>query len=352
MKTNTIKASVLFLSLSASPMAFSLGVTSSADLMGFTGFLTMLLNVALALFPLLIVIGLVNLTYYIYKGKRLALQASFSENIAIASSINPADFNKRNSRASNLPPPPMREQLLTEPAPKRRPRMIYPDNYAFLDKYTDIKNSYLRVSNLYARIRNSDMSQMLKTRADELKASSERTIDTLRSLDKVAPATEKSVSEAQSKLSAVIESLSGVIESYQSVMNAEFDSIKIPDTYEQQDELEKLRAEGKVLLARIQADSNFDVSEDKFRLDKIVNERLDQVWLDYTSAKSKYYKAASPKTLLITDQRASQDPDAALINVFTEIKSIYNDIEFTINSKQRDSAMSDLAANKNYFENR
>lgn len=351
MKTNIIRMSIFLSALSASGIASSLSTVYSTDLMGFTGFLNVLLHIGIALAPLFVVIGLINLTHYIYIGKRQNKQTSFSENMPVATSISSNDSQKRSNRASSLAPPPIRNSETDDLQPHRE-RVPFQAHLTFLNSYDGIKKNHARIVNLHARIKNSDMSAMLKTRADELKASSDKAIDALRSIDKVAPATDKNVSDANLKLVSVIDALSGVVEQYQEVMSSEFDNIKIPDTYKQQDELEKLRAEGRALLARIQNDSNFDTSEDRFRLDKIVNERLDQVWRDYTAAKRKHYAAPPSNRLLITDQRSSQDPDAALDTVFNEIKSIYSDIEIGVRSSQRDTTMKELMVNKNYFENR
>lgn len=356
MKNNTIKAALMLSGLSASPIASSLSTVYATDLMGFTGFLNVVLHVAIALAPLFVAIALIHIVHYLYKGKSVKTLASASESMPIATSTNRRTFDRNQSRASKLAPPPIRveEELEDVIGHKAAPdyKVPFPKNYAFLVEYPDLKRSYAQAVSLHARIKNSDMSLMLKHRADGLKATAEKTIDTLRSIHKVAPVAENSISNASGKLSDVIKALSEIIESYQEAMNVEFDKIKISDTFEQQDELEQLRKEGLLLLEKIKNDASFDISEDKFRLDKIVNERLDQVWRDYTAAKRKYYAPAENEALLITDQRSSQDPDAALNNVFLEIKSIYSDIELGVKTKQKEMTMRDLMANKNYFESR
>ncbi len=343
--------------LSASPIASSLSTVYATDLMGFMGFLNVVLHVAIALAPLFIALALIHIVHYVYKGKPAKTLASASESMPVATSINQRAFDKNQSRASKLAPPPMRveeevEDEVGNAVASTDRSTAFPSKYAFLIEYPDIKLSYSRVVNLHSRIKNSDMSLMLKHRADGLKATAEKTIDTLRSIHKVAPVAENSISNASGKLSDAIKALSEIIESYQDAMNVEFDKIKISDTFQQQDELEHLRKEGLLLLDKIKNDASFDISEDKFRLDKIVNERLDQVWRDYTAAKLKYYAPAPNEALLITDQRSSQDPDAALNNVFLEIKSIYSDIELGVKTKQKEMTMTNLMANKNYFESR
>lgn len=357
MKNNAIKAAVMLSALSASPIASSLSTVYATDLMGFTGFLNVVLHVAIALAPLFVAIALIHIIHYIYKGKSIKALASASESMPVATSINQRTFDRNQSRASKIAPPPMRveedsKDEVSDKATEPDYKSPFPKNYAFLVEYPDIKRSYAKVVSLHARIKNSDMSLMLKHRADGLKSTAEKTIDTLRSIHKVTPVAENSISNASGKLSDVTKALSEIIESYQEAMNVEFDKIKISDTFEQQDELEQLRKEGLLLLDKIKNDASFDISEDKFRLDKIVHERLDQVWRDYTAAKRKYYAPAPNEALLIADQRSSQDPDAALNNVFLEIRSIYSDIELGVKTKQKEMTMRDLMANKNYFESR
>lgn len=351
MKNNTIKAAVTLLALSASPMASSLSTVYATDLMGFTGFLNVILHVGIALAPLFIAIVAIHVIHYVYKGKSAKISASASENMPVATHISQTAFDRKRSRVSKLTPPSMRVEVDEDVMPTY-PNSSFPDKYAFLDGYPNVKTAYSQVADLHSRIKNSDMSLILKHRADGLKVTVEKTISTLRSIDKVAPVTENNISNASNKLSDALKALSEIIESYQDAMNVEFDKIKISDTFEQQDELEQLRKEGQSLLNKIKNDASFDISEDKFRLDKIVNERLDQVWRDYTAAKRKYYVPASNEPLLITDQRSSQDPDAALNNVFLEIKSIYSDIELGVKTKQKETTMRNLMANKNYFESR
>lgn len=339
--------------LSASPIASSLSTVYATDLMGFMGFLNVVLHVAIALAPLFIAIALIHIIHYVYKGKSEKARAAISDSMPVATSINQRAFDKNQSLASKLAPPPMREEEEDGDAVASTDRSTaLPGKYDFLAEYPDTALSYSQIVNLHSRIKNSDMSLLLKHRADGLKATAEKTIDTLCSIQKVAPVTESNISNASSKLSDVTKSLSEIIESYQDAMNDEFDKIKISDTFEQQDELEQLRREGQALLNKIKNDASFEISEDKFRLNKIVNERLDQVWRDYTAAKREYYAPAPNETLLITDQRSSQDPDAALNNVFLEIKSIYSDIELGVKTKQKEITMTNLMANKNYFESR
>lgn len=355
MKNNTIKAAVMLSALSASPIASSLSTVYATDLMGFMGFLNVILHVAIALSPLFIALVLIHIVHYVYKGKPAKTLASASASMPVATSVNQRAFDKNQSRASKLAPPPMRVEEDGEVGDTAVPMdksAVFQDEYAFLDEYPDVKLPYSLVVDLHARIKDSDMSLVLKHRADSLKITAEKTIDTLRSIHKVAPVAENNISNASSKLSSALKALSDIVESYQDAMNVEFDKIKISDTFEQQDELEQLRREGQALLNKINNDASFDISEDKFRLNKIVNERLDQVWRDYTAAKRKYYAPAPNETLLITDQRSSQDPDAALNNVFSEIKSIYSDIELGVKTKQKEITMTNLLANKNYFESR
>lgn len=350
MNTNTIKAVLVLSMLSTSTIASALSTVYTSDITGFMGFLNVLLHTALSLAPLFLAIAMIHIVHYFYIGRRQKIQSYSSDNIPAATSIDRTVANRKPNRASQLAPPSFvdNEDLSDSLADKESPL----GRYAFLDEYKDVKRQYARVINLYARVKNSDMSLMLKQRADGLKATAEKTLDTLRSICKLGPATPQNLMDANSKLSDVISALDDMIKGYQDDMAAEFDNIKISDTYKQQDELEKLRKEGQMLLSKIKNDSNFDISEDKFRLDKIVNERLDQVWRDYTTAKRKYYAPAPSGTLLVTDQRSSLDPDAALNNVFMEIKSIYSDIELGVKTQQKETSMRDLLANKNYFENR
>lgn len=221
----------------------------------------------------------------------------------------------------------------------------------FLRKYKKAAAAYKQIQTQHASIQDSGMSPLQKERANRLVALADRTIDNMRLLDRVGDVDLKDLEKITGKLASVDEGLSGLVDTYKKYLAGEFDNIEIPDSYTKQDELEELRIKGVSLLSEIKDDSDFNNSEDKFRLNKIVNEQLDDLWANYTSAKASYRKEITNSPFGVKSS-TKHNPDDILDIVFASIRSTYKDIENGVKSAKQELAMTKLLTTKNYFESR
>ncbi|MBO6225839.1 MAG: hypothetical protein J6N72_10415, partial [Psychrobacter sp.] len=232
---------------------------------------------------------------------------------------------------------------------QKLPPPIPVDNYAFLEDLVTIKSEYNGVLDINHRIQASTMSNLQKSRATEMMALVEEVIDTARLLHQLNKITPENTDVITHKINNFKEAMIAFIEKHANKLSSKFDNINMPDTYEKEDELERLRTRGAKLLAKIENDTTFDGSEDKFRLGKIIYNRLDELWHGYITAKKNYYEECN-EDLLSIQGGSDTNPDVIIDKIFTDINNIYNDIENGVNSVNKKSTMNELLSNKNYFE--
>ena len=223
------------------------------------------------------------------------------------------------------------------------------DAYAFLSNLEAIKAEYDSVLDINNRIQISTMSVLQKNRATEMMVLVEEVIDTTRSLYQLNKITDENTHAISDKIKGFKDGMIELIEKQADKLTSKFDNINMPDTYEKEDELERLRSRGAKLLAKIENDSAFDGSEDKFRLGKIVYSRLDELWRGYITAKKDYYEEDNSGSLKV-GRSTESNPDVIIEKIFADINNIYNGIDTGVNSVKKTAAMNELLSNKNYFE--
>ena len=195
------------------------------------------------------------------------------------------------------------------------------------------------------------MTVLQKERATTLSDLSDKAIATLRELHQLGKVSADNQSTILMKLDDVKSGLAVLVDNHSYLVASGLGDIKIPDTLQKQDRLEQLRMEGKRLLSKIEGDPNFDGVEDKFRLGVIVEKRLDEVWNEYTAAKSSYYDDSQEGVFTITNSKKTT-PDAIIDMIFDDVASIYKDIGAGVKSTKKANDLGDLLASKSYFERR
>lgn len=224
-------------------------------------------------------------------------------------------------------------------------------NYDFLKDYPAILQDRAGMKEIIKRINKSQMTDNQKQRAAELDEMADKTIETLRELHQIGRVSQDNISIAASKLSDIQAGLLMLVNNYTNAVASGFDDIEIPITFQKQEKLELLRIKGKQLLAKIEDDSNFDSVEDKFRLNVIVNKRLDEVWSEYVAAKTSFFADNQEGTFTV-NKSSTTTPDTIIDMIFDDISSIYEDISMGVNNSKKANALGDLLASKSYFERR
>lgn len=221
----------------------------------------------------------------------------------------------------------------------------------FLKDYPAILQERKAVNELTTRIKQSKMTTSQKERAAELESLSDKTIETLRELHQLGKVSGENKSMAAIKLGEVKAGLTMLVNNHSNMVASGFSDIKIPDTFQKQEQLELLRIEGKRLLARIENDPNFDSVEDKFRLAVIVEKRLDEVWTDYVTAKTSFFDDNEEGIFTINKSKGTT-PDTIIDMIFDDISNIYQDISVGAKNTKKTNDLGDLLTSKRYFERR
>lgn len=224
-------------------------------------------------------------------------------------------------------------------------------NYDFLKDYPAILQDRESMKEIVKRINKSQMTDNQKQRAAEFDEMVDKTIETLRELHQIGRVSQDNISIAASKLNDIQAGLLMLVNNHTNAVASGFDDIEIPITFQKQEKLELLRIKGKQLLAKIEDDSNFDSVEDKFRLNVIVNKRLDEVWSEYVAAKTSFFADNQEGTFTV-NKSSTTTPDTIIDMIFDDISSIYEDISMGVNSSKKANALGDLLASKSYFERR
>lgn len=217
------------------------------------------------------------------------------------------------------------------------------EKYSFLNVLPIMSKEIKDINAVNKRIKKSDMSTIHKARANEIMMLTDKVVDTMRSMHSLGRLTAKDEVMAVSKLSEFKSGLSSLIEKKADHLFSELDNIKMPDTYDKEDELEQLKIQGITLLDAVKKDPVFDTSENRYVLDKVVNERLDEVWQGYIAAKRVYNDGNISGEL---------NPDVVIDDIFSEIRRMYSDMNNDFHVGRQSSTISNLLANKNYFKQR
>ena len=221
----------------------------------------------------------------------------------------------------------------------------------YLKKYPSIKQRRDDIKKMASSIKQSNMTVFQKESATTLSDLSDKAIATLRELHHLGKVSADNQSTIIMKLDEVKSRLAVLVDNHSSLVASGLGDIKIPDTFQKQERLEQLRLEGKRLLSKIEGDPNFDGVEDKFRLGVIIEKRLDEVWNEYTAAKSSYYDDSQEGIFTITNSKKTT-PDAIIDMIFDDVANIYKDIGAGVKSTKKAKDLGDLLASKSYFERR
>lgn len=216
--------------------------------------------------------------------------------------------------------------------------------------FEDVNFKYNALQELNVTIRASAMSEVQKKRAEELSGLADKTIDNAKELSKLGVVAVLDIEKIEAKLDELTYALEAMLEKERRLISSRFDNITIPESYAKQDRLEQLREQGKALLLKIENNTEVDNIENKVILNKVVYERLDELWQNYEAAKNDI--STSNNDVLRLGSKVKDSPDIVLDDIFNSISTLYSDINSGFTGINNSKGMSDLLSSKNYFERR
>jgi hypothetical protein len=242
--------------------------------------------------------------------------------------------------------------------------------YPVLKIKKGIAKHYAQINDLSSTIEHSLLNEKGIKRAADLNELANRVLASLQSLYELGQidsfvilepdangnkeiASYTHADRAEIKLSEINDALRAIVIEEATKISNDIDSIALPKQGVLFVELEKLKNEGERLLKIVKSQNTSVSSESIFVLEKITEERLDDLWDDYNNAKeSMFEKSYDPLNLTGSTVRTSQNPDDIISEVFGDIRAIYKEVENSIRTSKESTAINKLLITKNYFNKR
>lgn len=239
--------------------------------------------------------------------------------------------------------------------------------YPVLMSKKNIAKYYAKINDLESSIQKTFNDQADKDRAKLLKGLCNKVLENLQALDDIGQIdnailveredgrnewSEHSNSDkAEAKLIEIYTALYSMVTDRAAILRNEIESIELPKTDPVKDELDALRFKGSLLLDTIRTTATSVNTESVFVLEKIISERLDEIWQEYKKAKEAYFEKDSD-ALDLSVLSATMKTDDIIKEVLSDIKAIYKDIDTSIKTSTEASAINNLLITKKYFNNR
>lgn len=233
-----------------------------------------------------------------------------------------------------------------------------------LKLHKQIDASYTRIQDTNTKAQKSTMSQKNKDYSNRLSGLADEVVDKLQAINDLGQLNAQEIIEkdglkvygekthkekAEAKLLEIEMAMFVVMSDHATTISNGIKNIKLPASYEVENLLEEVRAEGNRLLSVAKDFSSSISTENEFVLKKIVETRLDELWDSYKQAKESYFKK-EPHGLDLS--RSNNNPDATIKEALVDIQKIFKDIDLSIKAEKESSAKENLLVNKIYFEQR
>lgn len=238
-------------------------------------------------------------------------------------------------------------------------------NKGVLKLYIELENSYNRIQDTNEKAQKSNMSQKNKDYSNSLVKLSNEVLDKLQSISDLGQANAQEIIEkdgvkvygekthkekAEDKITEIEMALFILMSEHATNISNDIKSIKLPVSYEIENYLEEVRSEGERLLSLTNNSLTAISTEDEFVLEKIVNERLDELWNSYKHAKESYFERNAEA--LDLPEKTKVNPDNTIKEALANIQTIFKAIDTSIKSDNEGAAYDDLLITKRYFDTR
>lgn len=221
----------------------------------------------------------------------------------------------------------------------------------FLKGYSELNLVYNRVIDLVTRINKSSVATKHEFHVKNLMDAANKTVSTLKSMSELTTPSLSSVVKAQEKLEKIEKALKEILDSEANLLSVVFDEIQIPETYKVQLQIEELKNKGEVLLRKLDRNPTLINSEDRLRLQVIVNKRLDEVLVQYLHAnidnEDEYHAVAATK-----NGSKAVSPDIIVKGILSDVEDIFDSVSKGQKVRVDTEVLTNLLATKRYFEKR
>ncbi len=236
-----------------------------------------------------------------------------------------------------------------------RPKVFKTMREKLFSKYADIETAYEKTRALYLIIQQADLPSNQKKYADDLMKLCESLIVDFSKLNDIRELTTENYLTAMTMFNKALSLMTTAKKEFLYSADTNLNNQVLEVTRSQRVKLKALMDEGKVLLATINRNKEYANSEDAFVIEKIVKTELTELWNDYITAvevTTKLNETIPKDTLLslgyLNQERIEDQYNGSL----DRIRTIYRDVEFRLNHKRADDAISALTAKRRYFESR
>lgn len=236
-----------------------------------------------------------------------------------------------------------------------RPKVFKTMREKLFSKYADIETAYEKTRALYLIIQQADLPSNQKKYADDLMKLCESLIVDFSKLNDIRELTTENYLTAMTMFNKALSLMTTAEKEFLYSADTDLNNQVLEVTRSQRVKLKSLMDEGEVLLATIDRDKEYANSEDRFVIEKIVKTELTELWGDYVNAVEVTTKLNetipkdAPLSLGCDNQKRIEDQYNGSLD---RIRAIYRDVEFRLNHKRADDAISALTAKRRYFENR
>lgn len=241
--------------------------------------------------------------------------------------------------------------------------------YSVLKIKKDIAKHYAQINDLSSTIERSLLNKREIERAADLNVLANKVLAGLQSLYELGQIDSFVVLEpdangnkevayythadrAEIKLSEINDALRAIVIEEATKISKDIDSIALPKHSGFLVELEGLKSEGEKLLNIVKSQNTSVSSESIYVLEKITEERLDDLWSDYNNAKESMFEKSYDPLSLAVGSSSTQNPDDIISEVFGDIRAIYKEVENSIKTSKESTAINKLLITKNYFNKR
>lgn len=234
-----------------------------------------------------------------------------------------------------------------------------------LSKYNQLNLSYTSVNEGNKKAQTTTMTQKDKQRSAQLLDLAQAVLNNLAIIESLGQTNTQEIIEvdntkmygekthkdkAEAKMKEIELAMFVLMSEHATNISRDIDNITLPESYEIEDRVEAVRAEGERLLALIKERDTPISTESEFVLDKIVNQRINELWSDYTDAKESFFDEEVGMLDLSTAKK--ENPDLAIKEALTDIEAIFKEVNTSIQTSKEARAINRLMITKNYFNNR